>query len=420
MHKLVVLGGSSPFTVGLVDALVDALGAAPGDATPVVQPLRLVLVGRDADHLEIVATYAQRRLADAGWRCSASLDAASALDGAWGVLHQIRYGDLALRAATERLCRAHGVAADETLGPAALLTAVLSRREIDRTTALIERHCAQAWVVNLTNPLSLVTGTMARTLPRCIGVCELPLATARLAAAALELDPARLDWDYRGLNHRGFIVRLAQDGRDLLPLLAERLRSNARTGAGTATLGGLSGDCIAELDALPLKYFSLMLRPAGGEPGRADYLVGLRRQIAAQLRADPTRSPPAARLRDQAWYPLAVLPMLAALQCPRPMPRVVNQLCGDGLVWEQAAPVSAAGVGTPLAAAPASAPAEHWLARFAAHEAAAVRALANPTSTHLRQALEADPALSGAGTDALLCTLQEAITHHEDQNHAYA
>ena len=410
-----MLGGSSPFTVALVDALADATAAI----APVV-PMHLLLAGRNADHLGYVAAYAKARLGGIGWSCNMSTDAACALDGADIVIHQIRYGDLALRSAGERLCHAFGVAADETLGPAALLTAVLSRGAIERTVTLIRHHCPQAWVLNLTNPLSLVTATMGRELPRCVGLCELPTATLRQAAAALNFDAATLEWDYRGLNHRGFIVRLTRNDENLMPQLVDRLSSNADGARSPATIGGITSAYIAELGALPLKYFALMHQRTCATPGRADFVADLRMQIVQQLRADATRSPPAARQRDQAWYPLAVVPMLKAIGSPRPSVQVVNRLCDDDLVWELKAPVSCAGIGAPLPAARPGPAVADWLERFRRHEQAAAQAMAAPTRQHLRRALEADPALPEADVAALLDVMLTKISDHERSDHAYA
>lgn len=412
--KLTVLGGSSPFTVALVDALADA-----AEAKASVVPMHLSLTGRNTDHLGCIAAYAKARLDGHGWSCTTSTDAARALDGADIVIHQIRYGDLALRGAGERLCHALGVASDETLGPAALLTAVRSRGAIERTVTLIRHHCPRAWVLNLTNPLSLVTAMIGRELPRCVGLCELPTATVRQAAAALNIDAETFEWDYQGLNHRGFIVRLTQNEEDLMPRLVERLASNA-DGRNPATIGGITSACIAELGALPLKYFGLILRHDHAAPGRADFLADLRRQIVQQLRADATRSPPAARQRDQAWYPLAVVPMLKAIGSTRPSVQVVNRLCDDDLVWELKAPVSCAGVGAPLRAAPPGPVVAHWLDRFRQHEQAAAQAMAVPTRQHLRRALEADPALPGANVAALLDAMLAEISHHEHFERAHA
>ncbi len=59
-----------------------------------------------------------------GWRSTCTTSLAEALDGADLVVHQIRYGDLAGRAADERFAAELGAAADETLGPGALRSAL--------------------------------------------------------------------------------------------------------------------------------------------------------------------------------------------------------------------------------------------------------------------------------------------------------
>lgn len=422
--KLAILGGSSPFTVALIDALADA-STSPAPAASMA-PMWLALTGRNQEHLALVHAYASSRLAPLGWRCQASTDAPRMLDGAQIVIHQNRYGGLALRAAGERMCHKHGLLADETLGPAALLTALLGRPALERTIDLIVRHCPLAFVLNLSNPLSLVTAKMAGALPNCIGLCELPAYTARTAAAVLDLVDGATDsgdstmhWDYHGLNHRGFLINLSCRDEDVLPRLIDALTANAASGRAPTTIGGITADCIADLGAVPLKYFSQFTHPAHTAPARAPLLARLREQILQQLRHDSSLSPPAAQQRYQAWYPLAVVPMLRALECKQESIQVLNLLRDDSLAWEVKAPVSRAGIGLPLMSAPAGPAVTSWLRRFQDHEQAAMRALDAPSRRHLLTALQTDPSIPETRVGALMEALLPEIERAERSEHAH-
>jgi 6-phospho-beta-glucosidase len=207
--KLVVLGGSTPFTVGLIDALT-----AVAERLPVHE---LMLYGRHRRNLQLVACYARQQLEEIGWCVQSTTEIAQALTSATLIVHQIRYGGMEQRAACEAYCARVGVAADETLGPAALLSAMLSRPGLRATCLALRRYCPEAWVLNLTNPLSSVTALMlAAGVPRCIGLCELPWVTVQEAAQVLEAPATELEWSYGGLNHRGFIYQLRYQHRDLL------------------------------------------------------------------------------------------------------------------------------------------------------------------------------------------------------------
>src|SRR5215510_11067567 len=93
--RLVVLGGSAPATVQLIDALAARSADTAGRAANIAA-LQLVLHGRSPDRLAAVARAARLRAdaLDALLAISTQTDRAAALDGADVVLNQIRPGGL--------------------------------------------------------------------------------------------------------------------------------------------------------------------------------------------------------------------------------------------------------------------------------------------------------------------------------------
>lgn len=369
--KITILGGSSPFTASLIDAMLPRLAQMP--------PLELVFHGRNTHFLTLMTHYAETRLGvPARWET----DTRKALQDADVVVHQIRYGGLDLRDAGEQLCARLNLPADETLGPAALLTALRIREDLEPTLDALETTCPNAWVLNLTNPLSSVTALMAERLPRVMGLCELPLFTLMEAARLLELPVADLSWSYHGYNHRGFLHHLSHGDHNLMPRLIEALTHTP--------IGGIEARVATQLQALPLKYFSLFTRPQTAGPGRARFLQDLRRRIAQELETQPQRSPRALRERYLEWYPLSVAPVLEALTREEPTTHVVNLPQGNGLVGEMTARINRHGITvTPQATPPAKV--AQWLRRFEAHEQAFLSAVRKPTPDRVHQALSVDP-----------------------------
>jgi 6-phospho-beta-glucosidase len=249
---------------------------------------------------------------------------------------------------------------------------------------LIVEACPEAWVLNLVNPLSITTTRMVQAgVKRCIGVCELPRVTMRKAAAVLDRDPERAEWAYTGLNHRGFITRLAWNGKNRIDEVSGLL--------GEAALDGISAAEIANLEAVPTKYFRLLSdRPGPARGGRAAFLERLRNRLLEELRSDPVRSPPSLKKRYLAWYPEAVVPLLEALSTSEPVLLELNKLTGRGVVEEGRAAVSAVGVGD-FVEAPIPIPVQTWLNRFIRHEQLLLNAVERPCIDTLRGALQADP-----------------------------
>ena len=190
MHpqKLAILGGSSPFTVALVNSLNDVVDRLPA--------FDLQMHGRNGENLALMEAYANRLLQRSGWRIGSTTSMRKALEGASIVIHQIRYGGMERRIQHEQFSERCRVPPDETLGPTALLAAFEMFSELRDTCDAMAEYSPDAWILNLTNPLSYVTAMMVSTgLRRCVGLCELPRMTALEIAALYRLEIRELDWD---------------------------------------------------------------------------------------------------------------------------------------------------------------------------------------------------------------------------------
>jgi 6-phospho-beta-glucosidase len=372
--RISILGGSSPFTAALVDALADIRDRLPA-AT-------LVLHGRSTRAGTLVAAYACHRLQGDGWQVEFSADLDTALRGADIIVHQVRYGGLAGRAADEKLAFECGIAADETLGPAGLQAALRSAAEICQLGERIERLAPHAWVLNLTNPLSVATTLLAERLgSKCVGLCELPLYTVHEACRVLDVSPEDVRWNYAGLNHRGFVYGLTQEDTELLSRLASLPTS--------VTIGGIPAETILALGAVPLKYFRLMLGQQILVPGRAAELAELRDRILSELAEDARRSPPSLADREMLWYPLSVVPLMSSILRDDGREHVVNVLDGS-LVREVPAKIGA-GCPKPIDQPRPGPQVQLWIERFEEHESAVMEAVRQPSRQRIADAVGLDP-----------------------------
>jgi 6-phospho-beta-glucosidase len=367
--RLVILGGSTPFCAALINELRNE------------PPMDLMLFGRNRSNLRLIADYSHALLSPAGWHVRTARRLEDALAGADIVVHQIRYGGLEEREKGEYFCSRFGLTADETLGPAALRTALQAIPGLRRTRDALARFCPAAWLLNLTNPLSVVTAVLAVEPATTVGLCELPEQTAQEAARIFGLRLQDIEWEYSGLNHRGFIHRFRQGGRDLLGELPEVLCDRR--------IGGITGEQIAELNAIPEKYYRLLLGYLPDSQGRAHFLRSLKETLIAELRCCSNLPPPSLEKRDLSWYRAAVVPMIRALSASRPRSLVVN-LFTNGLVEEVKATVSNKGV----LLIPASAPrgrVRELLLEFRRHEHAFLQAMLKPSLKTIEEALTTDP-----------------------------
>jgi 6-phospho-beta-glucosidase len=375
--KLSVLGGGSPFTIALVDALERAAHTLRID--------QLSLHGRSMDSLQRVAHYAEARLAPLGWTVACTTHLEESTEGSDFIVQQIRFGGLDGRASDEEAAWKFGLAADETLGPAAISCVLRTAPSLRRVGKAIARTAPDAWVLNLTNPLSITTALLEHEGVRhCLGICELPTTTATALGGILGRDVSALDWDYVGLNHRGFLVDLWMNGQDALARILERL--------GDKDFAGTPSSVIERLNAVPTKYFRLVLQPTRTKaPSRARFVAALRSRILAELALAPDRRPPSLARREMDWYDVSLVPLLQALGDPSGEKLIVNAMSERGLVEEGFAHVSTGGIRFMPSPRVPSAALERWLGIFRAHERALLAVAVEPTPSRILEAVSADP-----------------------------
>ena len=384
MARLVVLGGSGASTPELADALVDW----PGGPTR-RPPLTVVLHGRSADKLALVAQAFRARLADGGGSevaVESSTDLRAVLDGADVVLNQVRVGGLAARAFDESFPRQHGIPGEETMGPGGFANALRTVPALAPAWEAIARHAPDALVVNLTNPSGIVVAVAARTSAiRVVSVCDSPAALTEAVAQALGRPLADVRGRYLGCNHAGWWA--AADDAELAAV------------AGLAT--GLTADEVSTAGALPapyVRYYLAAERIAAAQaasPTRAEQLQELEARMLDAYAAGGAGTAPR---RGAPWYPKAVVPFLDAWWNGSTVPEILGlvsdgSLAGipAGIVVERATDVVAGRLEPRPAPGLPALPAA-ILASHAAYESLVVEALvAGAPRRALVRALTANP-----------------------------
>ncbi len=215
--KITVVGGGSTYTPELVDGFVRRSDRLPID--------ELVLLDTDADRLEVVGGLAQRMLDRQDWtgRLRLTGDRDAALDGADFVLFQLRVGGQAARLIDETLPLEFGVIGQETTGAGGFAKALRTVPVVLELAELAARRAApNAWIVDFTNPVGIVTQALLDDGHRAIGLCNVAINLQRWMAAEFEVEPERVALEHVGLNHLSWERAVRVDGVDRLPELLER------------------------------------------------------------------------------------------------------------------------------------------------------------------------------------------------------
>jgi 6-phospho-beta-glucosidase len=310
--KVAVIGGGSTYT----PELVSGLSRLDVD--------EFVLQDIDAERREVVGGLARRMLDRQGFKGSLEVidDLDRAVDGADFVLVQIRVGGQSARLADETFPLPCGCIGQETTGAGGLAKAL---RTVPVVLEIAERarELSDAWIVDFTNPVGIVTRALLDHGQRAIGLCNVAIGFQRQWAAAFGVEPARVVVDQVGLNHLTWVRRVLLDGRDVLP------RVLAEHGDSLAEALGLPRRLLDELGVVPsyyLRYFyvhdQVLDEQLDGVP-RAATVAEIERELL-QLYRDPslTEKPSLLERRGGAFYSEAALGLVASL------------VSGDGAVHE--------------------------------------------------------------------------------------
>jgi 6-phospho-beta-glucosidase len=325
--KLAVVGGGSTYTPELIDGF-----ARMRDTLPIEE---LWLVDTDASRLQLVGGMSERMFRAAGHtgRIVPTTDLVAGVSDADAVLVQLRVGGQDARRGDETFPHECGCIGQETTGPGGFAKALRTVPVVLRVADAVRRHAKpDAWIVDFTNPVGIVTRALLQQGHRAVGLCNVAIGFQRRFAAMLGVSPAAVQLDHVGLNHLTWERGIRVDGRDALPaLLGERLGELADDVELPASLLSLLG----MVPSYYLRYYYAhddVLHEQLGAPTRADAVQEVERALL-ELYADPAQDtkPDALSKRGGAFYSEAAVDLIASLRSDRRDVQVVN-LRNDGVL----------------------------------------------------------------------------------------
>ncbi|HEY0540825.1 MAG TPA: 6-phospho-beta-glucosidase [Actinoallomurus sp.] len=307
--KITVVGGGSTYTPELVEGFGRRAGVLPID--------ELVLYDIAPERLRVVGGLAGRILARHAYpgRLTVTQDLDRALEGADAVLIQLRIGGQAARLVDETLPNRFGLIGQETTGPGgfakALRTVPVVLGIADRVAAL----APDAWIVDFTNPVGIVTRALLDAGHRAVGLCNVAIKFQRDMAVRLGVEPDQVRLGHAGLNHLSWIRSITADGVERMP---ELLAGDALT--ELAEQVRVPAGLLRDLGAIPsyyLHYFyctdhELSSQLAGAH--RAEQVLAIEEELLT-LYEDPAldHKPELLESRGGAYYSEAAAALVTSL-----------------------------------------------------------------------------------------------------------
>jgi 6-phospho-beta-glucosidase len=122
------------------------------------------------------------------------------------VFAAIRAGGMEARIQDESVPLQLGVVGQETVGAGGFAMAMRTIPPILAYARQVERLAPEAWIINLTNPVGIITqAVQTQTGAKIIGICDTPTELFEHAARALGLPLRECRFDFFGLNHLGWL-----------------------------------------------------------------------------------------------------------------------------------------------------------------------------------------------------------------------
>ena len=219
--SIVVAGGGSTFTPGIVLMLLDNL-----DKFPIRQ---IKFYDNDAERQEIIAkacdVIIKEKAPDINFVYTT--DPETAFTDVDFVMAHIRVGKYAMREKDEKIPLKHGVLGQETCGPGGIAYGMRSIGGVLELVDFMEKYSPDAWMLNYSNPAAIVAEATRRLRPnsKILNICDMPIGIELRMAEMLGLE-SRKDMviRYFGLNHFGWWTDIRdKEGNDLMPALKEKV-----------------------------------------------------------------------------------------------------------------------------------------------------------------------------------------------------
>ncbi len=188
-----------------------------------------------------------------------------------------------------------------------------------------------AWIIDFTNPVGIVTRALLQAGHRAVGLCNVAIGFQRRFAGVLGVPPESLELDHVGLNHLTWERAARVDGVDRLPELLEAHAEEIAASVGLPT--GAAGS-LGVVPSYYLRYFYAhdeVVREQLVAPSRAAEVAEIERRLL-ELYADPTldEKPELLGQRGGAFYSEAAVQLAAALLGDGPASTHVVNLRNDG------------------------------------------------------------------------------------------
>ncbi|KQV08392.1 alpha-glucosidase/alpha-galactosidase [Leifsonia sp. Root112D2] len=160
---------------------------------------------------------------------SATLDRAEALSGADFVVNMMQVGGIDATRKDLEIPARYGLkqTIGDTTGIGGVFRALRTFPALSELTADMRRLCPDAWLLNYTNPMAMNIWWASVVAPeiKAVGLCHSVYWTVNDLCELVGVPVEEAHYRAAGVNHQSWLLEWQHEGRDLYPLLRERIEA---------------------------------------------------------------------------------------------------------------------------------------------------------------------------------------------------
>jgi len=215
-RKVAFIGGGGVRTPLVVFGVNEAAAASGIE--------ELVLFDPDTERVRIMTELGRAVVAQEGGtlRVRQANSIEDAVDGANFVMNSIRVGGIQSRAHDEKVSIENGYPGQETTGPGGVAMGLRTVCIAIEQARIVAKRAPEAWLINFTNPAGLITQAIRHNSDaKVVGICDTPTEMLHRIHTALGASAEDVRCEYVGLNHLGWIRKIALRGEDITAKLLQ-------------------------------------------------------------------------------------------------------------------------------------------------------------------------------------------------------
>lgn len=219
-----IAGGGSSYTPGIVQTLVENKEQFP------IKELRLYDIDpiKNDDMYTIIQYLLESNKSDI--QLIKTENPKIAFTGVNFIFSQIRVGGMEMRELDEKIPLKYGLVGQETCGLGGFAYGMRSMGGFLEMVGYIQEYAPNAWILNYTNPESIIAESVRRTYPnaKILNACDMTIGIEEVLEESFGYD--RKNWisEYYGLNHFGWYNKIydVSLGRDVMPEILEKIKKD--------------------------------------------------------------------------------------------------------------------------------------------------------------------------------------------------